>query len=647
MEDLYRYLRALIGDTADLLGLERELNIRTGKIILDPPTSEEASGEIAIGKVCYGERELHQFGISRDMLTNHCLIAGRSGGTKTNTAFHIVASLMKQDIPFIIFDWKKTHRNLVSVFPSIKVFTVGRATSPFLFNPLIPPSSVHPKAWALALSQIWESGSLLGPGASHVLLKAFDHVYELYNIYDNPDAEEYPTMHDVLSYLESLDVRKFREAQWLSSAKRAVQAICFGDAGNALNVRKRSSVQDVLRLLNGHVVLELESLVHQVKSFFILSLLLWIHHYSLNTQERGKLKRVFIIEECHHLLSKQFHRPTASEDILENLLSESRELGNAFVTLFQSVSPIPHTVLSNVHTIICHNLVHERDINAMAASLLLTEKEKVYISQLQPGMAICKMQTKYTKPFLVHVPLFDVLRERILTDVEIRKQNAGFSPNSPPSHTADKRTETSSPDSPISISDDELAFLLSVLKRPFSATSTRYKELGFYMKKGNAVKSRLITLGIMKNIPIQIANNRTVKLCELTDKGKHYIATLGYSPRYDFDAKGGLEHAFWVYRITNELKRKGYVVQLEEKGVDIIATKDSHQVAVEVETGRSYPAKNILKCIQFGFPRIISVATNQETLSAIRRFITHSNLDHRVTVVLAREFAEDPSQLSL
>jgi hypothetical protein len=645
MEDLYKYLKPVIGNAADLLALERELKIQKGEILLEPPSEEQASGEIKIGKVSQAGKDMHDFGISHDELTNHCLIAGRTGAGKTNTSLHIIKSLVEQKIPFIIFDWKKTHRNLVSIFPSIKVFTVGRSIAPFYFNPLIPPPDMHPRNWALALSQIWEASSLLGPGASHLLLKAFDYMYNSFGVYENPNTEIYPTMHDLLSYLETLDIKKFREAQWLSSAKRAVQNICFGDAGKALRVRKRSSLVYLEKMFNENIILELETLTHSAKIFFIYSLLLWLHHYNLNTIERGKLKRALIIEECHHLLSKYFRKSTSTEDVLENLLRESREFGTAFIMLFQTVSNIPNTALSNIHTIICHNLVHDQDINAMAGILLLDQRERKYISQLQVGQAIVKLQSRYTKPFLINVPHFNIIRNRILTDFEIRKQDAGFSPNSQRNDNSEKPKEGNSPLSPHAINSEELAFLLSILNMPFLSTALRYKELGFYMKKGNTIKNKLLKLQLIADLPIQISDSKTIKLSYFTLQGKTLLKTLGYSPNYDFETKGGLEHAFWVNYIKSILQDKRYQVRLEHQGIDVLATKDNQAIAIEVETGSSYPAKNILKCIQLGYSEIISVATNQETYAKIKRFITHFNLQEKVTLALAKDLAEYFSKL--
>lgn len=640
MEDLYKYLKPIIGTTADLLALDRELKTRNGEILLEQPSKEESEREIRVGKISQNNKE-YDFGLSKDELTNHLIIAGRTGSGKTNTSFQIINSLIKNNIPFMIFDWKKTHRNLTSNFPSIKVFTVGRNINPFYFNPLIPPKGMSPRNWALALSQIWEASSLLGPGASHLLLKAFDYLYKNFGIYENPDSEIYPTMHDLLSYLESLDIKKFREAQWLSSAKRAIQSICYGDAGNALKVRKHNSIYYLEKNLNQNIILELESLTHSAKIFFIYSLLLWLHHYNLNTIERGKLKRALIIEECHHLLSKSFHKATSTEDVLETLLRESREFGTAFIMLFQTVGNIPNTALSNIHTTICHNLVLDDDINTMAGILQLDQKQKKFISQLQPGQAIVKLQSRYTKPFLVNMPLFNIIRDRILTDSEIKRQLGSFSSFSPVNSASKQENRSYSSFTFQDINKDDVAFLLSVLQKPFLSAASRYKDLNFYIDKANAIKKKLLNNNLISEVQIQLSQKRTIKLFHLSPMGKNILKKFNYNSGYKFETKGGLEHAFWVYLVKKILQNKSYEVRLEQDGIDIIAEKENEKIAIEVETGNSYPTKNILKCLQLGFKKIVSIATNKQVYFQIKRFITYYKLQEKVRLVLAQEILEN------
>ena len=125
MDDIYRYLKPVLGDAADFIALDRELKLKKGKILLSTPSQDDVKGEIKIGKVIHSDNETYDFGITLDQLTNHCLIAGRTGAGKTNTSFQIIKNLIEQKIPFIIFDWKKTHRNLLDIFPNVKAYCVG------------------------------------------------------------------------------------------------------------------------------------------------------------------------------------------------------------------------------------------------------------------------------------------------------------------------------------------------------------------------------------------------------------------------------------------------------------------------------------------------------------------------------------------
>ena len=118
----------------------------SSQILLNPPTREMSAGEYSLGKVSYNSHELYPFGLREDELLQHVALFGRTGSGKTNCGFLLINNLLEKQKPFWIFDWKRNYRNLLS-FPAaenVKLFTVGRDISPFLFNPLIPPEGTKP-----------------------------------------------------------------------------------------------------------------------------------------------------------------------------------------------------------------------------------------------------------------------------------------------------------------------------------------------------------------------------------------------------------------------------------------------------------------------------------------------------------------------
>ena len=120
-----------------------------------------------------------------------------------------------------------------------------------------------------------------GQGVFYLLLKAFDHLYTQFGIYNN--AAIYPTVKDVFNYLENYPTRG-RETWWKASALRALGSLSYGEIGRTLSIRRRYPFEF---FLNQNVVFELDGLTEADRTFFIEALLLWIHHYRLQEGRRG------------------------------------------------------------------------------------------------------------------------------------------------------------------------------------------------------------------------------------------------------------------------------------------------------------------------------------------------------------------------
>ena len=96
------------------------------KLLLPPPPKKMCSCDYELGRVCYGENTVLPFGLLEREWIQHVGIFGRSGSGKTNLGFLIVLALMGKQKPFLIFDWKRNYRDLLTHCSDILVFTAGR-----------------------------------------------------------------------------------------------------------------------------------------------------------------------------------------------------------------------------------------------------------------------------------------------------------------------------------------------------------------------------------------------------------------------------------------------------------------------------------------------------------------------------------------
>ena len=198
IDEVFRKLRPVMGPKLDLLWqeyvissaevrreIERILRIELAQrldetfesqnVLLKPPPAALAAGDYPAGEVHYAREAYYPFGIREDEFIQHIGIFGRSGSGKTNLAYLLVLDLVRAGKPFLVFDWKRNYRDLLSLpeCQDLIVLTVGRNVAPFRFNPLIPPPGTQATVWLKKLIEVMCHAYFLGEGVT-VLLDARD-----------------------------------------------------------------------------------------------------------------------------------------------------------------------------------------------------------------------------------------------------------------------------------------------------------------------------------------------------------------------------------------------------------------------------------------------------------------------------------------
>ncbi len=682
MQELCRKLQPVLGKKIDRLwaaylaesdatgkmDIEQTLELLAAKHIgqdyqpdrspFPPPDKKFAkSGDVQIGTVTYGNRELYPFLLQSDRLKEHILVAGRSGSGKTNLTFVLMQGIMARGIKVLALDWKRGYRDLLKLQPDLRIYTIGRDVSAFRFNPLIPPPGCEPHVWIKLIVDVIAQAYLGGEGVISLLVAGMDKLYRDFGIFDQTQTR-WPTIQELLAWLRTVKL-KGRAAMWQASAERILLALTYGEFGAVVNTQDNSHVQE---LLNHNVVLEMDGLSsNSDRKMFSEALTLYLYRYRLAQGPRDRLTNLIVLEEAHNLLLKK--TTEARESVLETSIRMIRQYGMGYVFVDQSASLLSKVAFANSYATLALSQKLKSDIMAIAGAMNLTDEQKESLSTLPIGSAVVRLADEHPEPFLVKVPRFPI-REGSISDDAIRSRMAACSGESssntahqdqpgavsaiplPDKKDQDHKTKKNSrPPSPEEsqmtlidasadsrhnppgkaqkISREEIRFLADLAAKPLSTTVPRYQRLHLSRRRGNAVRQSLQSAGVIEAVPIATRSGQVV-LYQLTDSGRSVCTSVSIDPGPR--PRESLEHRYWVRKTAEHFEKKGYEVTREHpiKGngaVDILAERPGERVVVEVETGKSDIKANLSKIKGGGFDRVVLVATSPSAVNACQSAI--------------------------
>jgi hypothetical protein len=499
------------------------LDVTTTDLV--PPKPEVLDGPYKLGTCVYADKKIGPFGLRESEWIQHVGVFGRSGAGKTNLGFEIFRQLQLHGKPTLVFDWKRNYRDLLvrPEFTDVDVYTVGRDVVPFYFNPLIPPPGTDPRTWLKQINEVVAHAYALGNGVLYLLQESMDAVYKEFGVYEGK-VTHWPTFRDILVKAKERNA-KGRESAWLSSTMRALASLCFGQMDQALNT-PHDQAKTIDELLNKSVILEMDALGQADKVFLTSALMLYIHHHRMTTPEREHFRHATIIEEAHHLLANERQSLIGGQAVMEITFREIREFGESIIILDQHPSKIALSALGNTYCTFCLNLKHQKDVSAMAQSMLLDGDEKDLLGSLEVGRAVVKLQGRTMKPFLIEIPEFMITKGTVSDDaIRLRMvphllldQTTGQNPTEPATiiDAEDNAGHTAH-------ADPRLAFVVDVADFPDSGVAARYRRLGLSVRQGQKQKGYLVAEGMLEEHEERTSMGRVCTL-RLTEQGRELVA---------------------------------------------------------------------------------------------------------------------------
>ena len=221
--------------------------------------------------------------------------------------------------------------------------------------------------------------------------------------------------------------------------------------------------------------------------------------------------------------------------------------------------------------------------------LNLPEDGKDYTGRLEVGEAIVKLQSRFQAPFTLKFPL-EPCKDQFVTDAEIRAHMSTFNANPGIESRGISDTDIF-PDIPQADKKDELTekekeLLKSIWEEPYNSTVKKYQRMGVSRRQGQKLRQGLIAKGLIKKAPCMVPEGQIV-LMEITANGRKILAEIGvdtskYNPR-----EGGAVHRYWVERMADQYRQKGWHVRKEvpvnDRIIDVVAqSPEGRKVGIEI-----------------------------------------------------------------
>ena len=596
-----------IENLIDLFISRHAKNDINDKIILPPPTQDLCEGDLNVGEVEYIDKPISNFNLKLRDINRHMGIFGSTGSGKTTFAKHLINQLHKIGIPFLIFDWEKSYRNLINEFDDVQVITVGSDINPLFLNFLNVPPGIPYDEYTKSIIAIISEDYIGGIGADTMLLNYMEMAYQETQ---NPFFEDLKqvVLREINKDMGKRGRLSGRSGLWKESVSRQITFLSKGASGNVVNQKKHFPLEELFRK---PIVLEFGNLKSPYdRKFFIHVILNWLSIYNQHCGiESENLKQVMIFEEFHNIAMK-----TKDDNMISTLWRESRKYGIGLLAIDQVPSEIPNAIFANMNTKVSFSLSTARDINSMAKAMNLDAYKSKYLGMLETGQAIINVKQRHYDPFLLRVPF--VKQDENIGDEELRSKMQKFA-----DITGAETPELNNPSIPqCSRGSDNLpplekCLLTNIIERPLDGVDQRTRRLGMHPSTMAGLHASLTEKGLIKSL-----NINKKKLFEVTEYGKVMAENAGIQI-IKRSTRGGIEHTYWVYETAQFLKKHEFQPVFEKNGIDI--SDFSKGIAIEIETGKSDINGNLLKLKNSQVSRCFMLATTKPVEIKIRTISKH------------------------
>lgn len=337
-----------------------------------------------------------------ESLSMHTFITGSTGSGKSNTVYHMLSELRKQNIPFLVVEPAKGEYK--QVFKDVRCFGTNPKLGEVLkINPFSFPEEVHVLEHIDRIVEIFNVCWPMYAAMPAVLKESIEQAYisagwnlDLSENTKVPDL--FPTFDDVLRELNTTisksEYSSDTKGDYIGSLSTRLKSLTNGINGRIFV----SDEQNLDELFDKSAIIDISRIGSmETKSLIMGLVVLKLQEYRMAKANgmNSKLKHVTVLEEAHNLLKKTSTEQSTdsanmvgkSVEMLTNAIAEIRTYGEGFIIVDQAPNLLDTAAIRNTNTKIVLRLPESIDRGITGGAMALKEQQFAELSKLPTGVA--------------------------------------------------------------------------------------------------------------------------------------------------------------------------------------------------------------------------------------------------------------------
>ncbi len=595
--------------------IESVLSIHTPKLLfskkplLEIPSKEESSGQIILGNILHGDKQVHPFAVDLESLNKHLAIFGATGSGKTCLIANLLRQLTQAGISWLAIDFKRDLRSLVREGAWIVRWNWLR------INPLQPPEGVAPKIWMTIVCDLFAHSFYWFSPSENYMMENLAQLYEKHK-------RSYPTLRELYEFIVKKEEKNRRKQEYFAVVTNRLASLLIV-LKDVVDVREGMRLEEIFM---HPTVLEVDQLRRDEANFLVEYILAYLFYYRMVSGKRSKLMHCTVLDEANRWFYAQRKWKETTVELGMPFIEQVPQIIRDYCEglIFASQNCLSQTAMANTNIKLVSFLGDGEDIEAIAKSLNLSEEEKSAITKLECGEFL--VAKPGLKPFIIKSQKLEKPLDKTITDEEVKQKMEpvlrvlmrDVKPTEFSKPTQTQKTQTIRLPT---ISEDARLLLADVNLHPFRGLSGRYKALGFSGRRAEKAKSELIQHDLAKEVKVSIGKT-VITFLVPTGKALILLKSLGENVElWKSIGRVGFEHRLYQVLIAYILKKLGYQTAIEKTldsvRLDVLAVNGKEKLGIEVELDRDVNVENKLKALK-ELDQLIIACKDQAVMESVR-----------------------------